>query len=89
MLPVRFSDMPSFHLPNLLKGFSPFLDSFRAMFLCMLFKGLLIRTLLMPHISRVNEVENGEDEVTLVSLPALHHLSQFLKAPFAGSVPLG
>ncbi|CAN1131777.1 hypothetical protein LINPERPRIM_LOCUS13992 [Linum perenne] len=66
--------MPSFHLPNFLKSCSPFLYDFGVMFLTVLFKCLLVRPRLMPHIFGVKEIENGEYDVSLPLFPALNHL---------------
>ncbi|CAN1830996.1 hypothetical protein LINPERHAP1_LOCUS33049 [Linum perenne] len=72
--------MPSFHLANFLECFLPLKYGLRVMLQLVLFKCFLVRTRIwMPHISRINEIENWEDDVLSLSssssLPTIHHLS--------------
>ncbi|CAN1828259.1 hypothetical protein LINPERHAP1_LOCUS32176 [Linum perenne] len=48
------------------------------MFLGVQLKCLFVRTILMPHISGIHKIENGQYDVALPLLPALHHLSKLL-----------
>ncbi|CAN1158554.1 hypothetical protein LINPERPRIM_LOCUS11915, partial [Linum perenne] len=72
-LPVRLLDRPTFHFPNLLESFLPFLNCFCVIFFTMQSKCFFIRTLLMSNISRLHHIENGKYDAVISLLTPLHH----------------
>ncbi|CAN1307386.1 hypothetical protein LINPERPRIM_LOCUS27066, partial [Linum perenne] len=57
-----------------------------AIYLTVLLKCFLVRTLLVSNISRFHKVENREDHMTLSFLTTLLHLSYLPHTPFTRSI---
>ncbi|CAI0411884.1 unnamed protein product [Linum tenue] len=88
-LPVGFSDTPSFHLADHSESFLPFPDCLCIIFPTVLSKCSPVRTLLVPNIPRLHEVENGQQDVAWVLIQGFDHERELFEAPFAGSIALG